>query len=311
MLRLILHGGAGRIDVARTAAYRAGLRAALDAGWRVLEAGGDAVEAVVCAVATMEADPAAFNAGVGGSPTSAGTVECDACLVRGRDGAAGAVALLTRSRTPIRVAERVLRTSPHVLIAGPAADALVADPVENEALLTPYTRERLARWREREEEPMGSATVGALARDAGGDLAAATSTGGRLGQWPGRIGDTPIVGAGTYADAHVAVSATGKGEAFMRAVTAKAYAERIAAGVPAAAAIAGALADVRAMEGSGGLIVLDRDGLLAYGFDTSAMAVAWRARDAAGAREEVEVHRVPGVRLPLEGLAARLPPEAG
>jgi hypothetical protein len=81
--------------------------------------------------------------------------------------------------------------------------------------------------------------------------------------------------------------------------------------VPAAAAIAGALEDVRAMEGSGGLIVIDRDGLLAYGFDTSAMAVAWRARDGAGAREEVEVHRVPGVRLPLEGLAERLPPEAG
>jgi L-asparaginase / beta-aspartyl-peptidase len=311
MLRLILHGGAGSIAPARRPAYRAGLREALDAGWAVLEAGGDAVQAVVRAVEAMEANPDAFNAGVGGSPTRAGTVECDACVVRGRDGAAGAVAVVTRARSPIRLAEHVLHTTPHVLIAGPAADALVEDPIDEGALLTPYTRAALARWLERDAEPLGSATVGALALDRHGDLASATSTGGVLGQWPGRIGDAGIVGAGTYADAHVAVSCTGKGEAFLRAVTAKAYAERVAAGADPASAIARALADVRAMEGSGGLVTLDREGRLAYGFDTSEMAVAWRAFGATGTVDDAEVHVESGVRLPLDAQPGLLPSADG
>jgi L-asparaginase / beta-aspartyl-peptidase len=311
MLRLILHGGAGTIRESRRPSYRAGLRAALAAGWAELEAGGDAVAAVVSAVATMEADPGAFNAGVGGSPTRAGTVECDACVMRGRDGAAGAVAVLTRARSPIRVARWLMDASPHVLIAGAGADALVEDPIDNEALLTPYTRAALARWLERQDEPVASATVGALALDADGGLAAATSTGGVLGQWPGRIGDAPIVGAGTYADTRVAVSCTGKGEAFLRAVTAKTYAERVAAGALPADALAGALADVRAMDGSGGLITLQRDGLLGYAFDTGQMAVAWRARGPEGVRDEAEVHERAGVTLPLAAADAAGPTHTG
>jgi L-asparaginase / beta-aspartyl-peptidase len=310
MLRLILHGGAGTIDEARHEHYRAGLRTAREAGWAVLEGGGDAVEAVVAAVAAMEADPRAFNAGVGGSPTRSGTVECDACVVRGRDGAAGAVAVLTRARSPVRVAARLLDGSPHVLVAGPAADALVPDPIDNEDLLTPYTRSRLERWRRRNDEPIGSATVGALALDADGALAAATSTGGVLGQWPGRIGDAPIVGAGTYADDAVAVSCTGKGEAFLRAVTAKAYAERVAHGADPAEALERALADVATMDGSGGLIALHRDGRLAYAFDTPQMAVAWRARVAGAVRDAADVQLLAGVRLPLDDRAGSLPPGA-
>jgi len=298
MPTLILHGGAGRIDEARTGAYERGLAAALAAGWRVLAGGGEAVDAVVAAVEQMEADPAAFNAGVGSSLTRDGTVECDACLMDGRDGRAGAVALVTRSASPIRLARVVLERTPHVLLAGPGADALEDRPVAPDALVTPYARAQLERWRARRteqvgssDEPTGSATVGAVALDAAGALAAATSTGGVLGQWPGRIGDAPIPGAGTYADRAVALSCTGKGEAFLRAVTGKALAERLAAGVALEDALARALDDVKAMGGSGGLIVALADGRLAWAFDTRHLALAWRSDGA----QHVSVASEPGV----------------
>jgi L-asparaginase / beta-aspartyl-peptidase len=281
MPRLIIHGGAGTIAPARQDSYRRGLRRALDAGWRVLEEGGDADEAVVQAVMVMEEDEDAFNAGVGSSLTRDGTVECDACLVRGRDGAAGAVALVTRSRTPIRVARRVLLETPHVFLAGPAADALVDDPVPNEALVTPFSRAALEAQRARREGPVGSATVGAVALDARGDLAAATSTGGVLGQWSGRIGDVPVLGAGTYADGRVAISCTGKGEAFLRAVAGKSIALRMEAGMAPEGAMARTLDEVRTHGGSGGIILVGADGALGYAFDTRDIAVAWRADGAA------------------------------
>jgi L-asparaginase / beta-aspartyl-peptidase len=298
MPTLILHGGAGRIDEARHGAYERGLAAALAAGWSVLARGGEAVDAVVAAVASMEADPAAFNAGVGSSLTRDGTVECDACLMDGRDGRAGAVALVTRSASPIGLARVVMERTPHVLLAGPGADALEVDPIDPDVLVTPDARARLERWRARHgessgsaAEPTGSATVGAVALDDAGALAAATSTGGVIGQWPGRIGDAPIPGAGTYADRSVAVSCTGKGEAFLRAVTSKALAERLAAGAALEDALARALADVNAMGGSGGLIALLADGRLAWAFDTSHMALAWRSEGA----EHVSVAAEPGV----------------
>ena len=290
MSRLIVHGGAGSIVEARRPAYRRGLRAALAAGWAVLEAGGDAVEATLRAVETMEADAEAFNAGVGGSPNRDGEVELDAAIVRGADGRAGAVAAVRTAPSAVRLADLVRRTTPHVLLVGPGADALVERPIDPESLLTPHTRASWTRWRERQREadaaptPTGSATVGAVAQDAAGDLAAATSTGGVLGKWPGRVGDAPIVGAGTYADRSVAISCTGRGEAFLRAVTAKALAERLAAradlseaGEPAdlGALIERALADVRDYEGSGGLIVVTAAGRLAYGFDTAQLALGW------------------------------------
>lgn len=298
MPTLILHGGAGRIDEARAPAYERGLSAARDAGWRVLARGGSALDAVTAAVSIMEADPQAFNAGVGSSLTRDGTVECDACLMDGRDGNAGAVALLTRSASPIRLARVVMERTPHVFLAGPGADALEEDPVDPATLVTPYAQAQLERWRARNAErslaaaePTGSATVGAVALDEAGALAAATSTGGVLGQWPGRIGDAPVPGAGTYADHAVAVSCTGKGEAFLRAVTGKALAERLAAGAALEAALARALDDVAAMGGSGGLIALLADGRLAWAFDTSHMALAWRTTYA----EHVSVAAEPGV----------------
>jgi L-asparaginase / beta-aspartyl-peptidase len=282
MPKLIVHGGAGTIAEARRPAYHRGLRAALAAGWAVLDAGGDAVEAALRAVETMEADAEAFNAGVGGSPNRDGEVELDAAVVRGADGSAGAVAAVRTAPSAVRLADLVRRTTPHVLLVGPGADALVERPIDPERLLTPQSRAAWARWRARQGEadaapppPTGSATVGAVALDAAGDLAAATSTGGVLGKWPGRVGDAPIVGAGTYADRAVAVSCTGRGEAFLRAVTAKALAERLAGGEGLEDALARALADVRGHGGSGGLIVATADGRLAYGFDTAHLALGW------------------------------------
>lgn len=282
MAKLLVHGGAGTIAEDRRPAYRRGLRAALDAGWAALAAGGDAVEAVLRAVETMEADAEAFNAGVGGSPNRDGEVELDAAVVDGRDGSAGAVAAVRTAPSAVRLADLVRRTSPHVLLVGAGADALVAEPLDPAALLTPLSRAAWARWRARQAEadaapppPVGSATVGAVAIDDRGALAAATSTGGVLGKWPGRVGDAPIVGAGTYADAAVAVSCTGRGEAFLRAVTAKALAERLAAGAALEPALRRALADVRAHAGEGGLIAIAADGSVAYGFDTSHLAVGW------------------------------------
>jgi L-asparaginase / beta-aspartyl-peptidase len=229
----------------------------------------------------MEADAEAFNAGVGGSPNRDGEVELDAAVVRGADGSAGAVAAVRTAPSAVRLADLVRRSTPHVLLVGPGADALVERPIDPERLLTPHTRAAWERWRARQgaadaaPPPTGSATVGAVALDAAGDLAAATSTGGVLGKWPGRVGDAPIVGAGTYADGAVAVSCTGRGEAFLRAVTAKALAERLAAGADLPDVLARALADVREHGGSGGLIVATADGGLAYGFDTAQLALGW------------------------------------
>ncbi len=281
MPRLLVHGGAGSIGAERRVAYRAGLANALAAGWTAFDDGADAVEAVLRAVASMEADEKAFNAGIGGSPNRDGDVELDAAVVRGEDGSAGAVGAVRTARSAVRLADRVRRESPHVLVVGPGADALVDDPIEPAALITDLSREAWVAWRAGRERadaappPTGSATVGAVAIDAAGDLAAATSTGGVLGKWPGRVGDAPIVGAGTYADRAVAVSATGKGEAFLRAVTAKALADRLERGDDLALSLARALADVRRMDGSGGLIVATADGRLAYAFDTAQLAVGW------------------------------------
>lgn len=290
MSRIIIHGGAGTIGEAKRPAYRRGLEAALDAAWQVLATGGEATEAVLRAVETMEANAEAFNAGVGGSPNREGFVELDAAVMRGLDGSAGAVAGVRTARSAVRLADLVRRETPHVLLMGAGADALVQDPLDPDELLTPQTREAWWRWREQAEgadpdaapapagttsAPSGSNTVGAVAVDRDGGLAAATSTGGMLGKWPGRVGDSPLIGAGTYADRLVAVSATGKGEAFIRAVTAKALAERLAAGAALDAVLERALAEVREMGGHGGLIVATADGRLAHAFDTPQMGVGW------------------------------------
>lgn len=282
MAILVVHGGAGSISEEDEAAYTRGIAAAADAGYAVLTSGGTAVDAVLAAVTAMEADPDAFNAGVGGALTRDGRVELDACVMSS-DGRAGAVAAVGNSLHPALLAERVRQDGTHVLLVAAGAEALEDRPVANERLITERSRAQLARWRERRRPPVGSATVGAVALADDGGLAAATSTGGVVGQAPGRVGDAPIPGAGTYANAHAALSCTGKGEAFLRAVTAKAVASTLAAGVDLAAALRAALDEVSRLGGSGGIIAVEPGGAFGYAYTTAAMAYALRAP---GVREE-------------------------
>lgn len=272
---LLIHGGAGRIAPERRDAYRRGLAAALDAGFAVLSAGGSAVDAVCAAVASMEDDADAFNAGTGSALTASGTVECDAAVMDGA-GRVGGVACVSSARNPVRLARRVLDTSPHVLMVGPGAEALEPHPVDPSSLITPASHAAWRRWRARRGTPESSATCGAVALDAAGLLAAATSTGGVLGQARGRVGDAPIPGAGTWADARVAVSCTGRGEAFLRTATARSLAFAVERGDDPRRAVAERLSEVRAADGEGGLIALLADGSIAFGFDTPQLAWGWR-----------------------------------
>jgi len=296
MATLLIHGGAGTIEERDRAVYHAGLSAARDAGFKVLEDGADALSAALVAVSLMEDNAEAFNAGTGGSPNQGGVVECDAAIMAGWDGSAGAVGAVTRARNPVQLADRVRRESPHVLLVGAGADAFVRDPIDNAELLTPRTRAAYKAWQQEKGEPTNSATVGAVVCDREGRLAAATSTGGMLGKWPGRVGDAPLIGAGTYADRAVAVSCTGKGEAFIRAATAKAVAERYRTGNALQDILAKALAEVVHFNGSGGLICVTHEGRIGFGFNSRNMAYAWKTDRADVSRKEAaEVGLEPGV----------------
>jgi L-asparaginase / beta-aspartyl-peptidase len=219
-----------------------------------------------------------FNAGRGSALCADGTVEMSAALMRGRDRAAGAVAGIRRTRQPILAARAVLERSPHVLLAGAAADELaVAAGLEQCDPSYFVTDRQRVRLREGGTD-FARGTVGAVCRDAGGQLAAATSTGGRRGQAPGRIGDTPVIGAGTWADHRVAVSCTGDGEEFIRAGAARQLALLHESGLALDQAADRALADVAALGGRGGLIAVDGHGGVVMPFTAGAMnRGVWRA----------------------------------
>ncbi|MBY0338590.1 MAG: isoaspartyl peptidase/L-asparaginase [Acetobacteraceae bacterium] len=297
---LAIHGGAGtipRAELADAAPYRDGLLAALEAGAAVLRAGGTAGEAVIAAVISLEDCPL-FNAGRGSTFTAAGTIEMDAALMLG-EGAAGAVTGVTRIRNPIRAAEAVMRNTPHVLLAGEAADAFAA--AEGLALEAPGYFRTPHRWAQLEaaraarsvaldhDLPARMGTVGAVARDAAGRLAAATSTGGMTNKRAGRVGDSPIIGAGTWADGRVAVSCTGTGEAFLKAAAAHEISALMRhAGLSLEeAARRVALEDVPRAGGRGGLIAVDRDGSAALPFGTEGM---YRGVVSAGAPPRAGIH---------------------
>ena len=274
---LVIHGGAGLIREEFRAEYTRGLEAALHAGYAILRTGGSADEAVMSAVQTMEQNPLAFNAGMGGALTQAGTVELDACIMSS-DGRAGAVACVTNTPSAIRLAHEVRERTPHVLLVGAGAEALEQQPVANDSLITPRSREGLARWQRNQPNELdphlftGSNTVGAVALDQAGRLAAATSTGGVTGQLPGRVGDCPIPGAGTYANPRVAMSCTGLGEAFLRASTAKSLAWQLEHTGELHGSVQHALNEVLTLGGDGGLIAVTADGQLAWGYNTHSMA---------------------------------------
>lgn len=287
---VVIHGGAGSItrdnmSVEREEAYREKIGEALRAGQEVVRNGGSSLDAVIAAITILEESPL-FNAGRGAVLTSAGTVELDASIMDGRTRSAGAVASIQHVKSPIRLARAVMEQSPHVLLVGQGAESF-AEEMEMEMVPNEYFRtdRRLDQYRQRDsDEKSGSlflesdehkyGTVGALALDRDGNLAAGTSTGGTAYKRWGRVGDSPIIGAGTYADnATCAVSATGTGEYFIRGVLAyRTSALMQYAGLTLAEAAASVIhGTLSEMGGDGGLIALDREGNVATPFNTSGM----------------------------------------
>lgn len=277
---VVVHGGAGDVDPDKREAHVAGCARAAEQGLRVLEVGGSSLEAAARAVEILEDDPL-YNAGTGACLTEDGTLELDASVMDGSTRRGGAVTVLSPFQHPIRIALEVLREGKHVLYAADGADAfalahgfLRAPP---DSMITEAARERLARHLAgKVGEGWAGGTVGAVACDARGRVAAATSTGGTVGKRRGRVGDTPILGAGTYADdAGGACSATGIGETILLACLSRAAVDRMAAGTPADEAAKRAIEVFAArFEGSGGIVVVDREGRPGIAWNTRTMSHA-------------------------------------
>jgi beta-aspartyl-peptidase (threonine type) len=275
---ILVHGGCGNPSggtIEHEEDYHRGIEEAVSAASAVLTAGAGALGAVEAAVARMEDNPI-FNAGRGSVLTSDATAEMDAAIMDGRSGRAGAVAAVTTVRHPVALARAVMESTPYVMFAGPGADRLAADHglerMDPSWFVTNRQRERLRRAQAGEahqdagDNPIG--TVGAVVLDADGALAAATSTGGRRNQPPGRVGDSPIVGAGTYADERVAVSATGNGEAIVERCAAHEISALMRhAGLDLRAACAAAMEGIEEV----GLIAVDAEGNFVMPFDTTLM----------------------------------------
>lgn len=320
---LAIHGGAGVIErdsltPEQDGAYREALARALQAGEQVLAGGGSALDAVTIAVQVLEDDPL-FNAGRGAVFTAAGVNELDAAIMDGESLQAGAVAGVTRTRHPVRLARAVMDVSPHVMLIGEGADAFAAEVGLEQVEPAFFFTER--RWRGleatlrgrgdaipprpdgapgpegadlgpiqgqgRDENRFG--TVGAVALDQQGRLAAATSTGGMTAKRWGRVGDVPVIGAGTYASNAdgCAVSATGSGEYFIRATVARDICARMGAGMGARMAGQAEIDEVGALGGDGGVIVMGSDGASAFAMNTSGM---YRARVAWNRAAEIAIY---------------------
>jgi beta-aspartyl-peptidase (threonine type) len=281
--RLVIHGGAGsmrpgRLDPEQEKCARAGLEQALAAGSAILGRRERALDAVEAAVRVLEEDPC-FNAGRGSVLAASGCIELDAAIMDGADRRAGAVAGLRTTRAPIGLARRLLHDGPHVFLSGKGADEFARDggleQVANSWFEVPERRRQLDELLSAGafDDEVKYGTVGAVAVDVDGHVAAATSTGGLTAKRWGRVGDSPLIGAGTYADDRsAAVSATGSGEYFIRAVAAHQLAERVRlAREPLSHALDAVLADVAALGGKGGLIAVAPNGEAAWGFTTPAM----------------------------------------
>ena len=297
---LVVHGGSGiierhRLTPAQDTAARTGLSAALDAGSAVLERGGSALDAVEAAVRMLEDDPY-FNAGRGAVLTHDGGIELDAAIMDGAERRAGAVAGVTATRNPVSLARAVMERSPHVMLAGPGADAFSREQGCVQASRAWFaTSERLRQLAEMKAQSVSGfdvdmkyGTVGAVARDAQGHLAAATSTGGVTGKRWGRVGDSPLMGAGTYADDRAgAVSATGAGEAFIRVGVAHEICTRLRLGGGLDEVVGDVLGEVRQVGGTGGVIVVGADGSAHWGFDTPGM---YRGRALSSGERSIAVY---------------------
>lgn len=309
---IAVHGGAGAISRAQITAekqqaYEAALRTILEGGGRVLADGGTALDAVTEAVRLLEECPL-FNAGHGAVFTSRGEHELDAAIMDGRTRDCGSVANVRTIRNPILAARAVMQHSPHVFFVGRAAEDFARRQglalVDPGFFSTPERREQLRQAQQSgaaaivldhdaspldERHKMG--TVGAVALDAQGNLAAATSTGGMTNKWPGRVGDSPIIGAGCYADnASCAVSSTGKGEAFIRAVAAHDIAALMMYGGLSLSAATQRVVHEKLplLDGAGGVIAIDARGNVAMPFNTEGM---YRGSLRVGEHPEVSIYR--------------------
>lgn len=291
---LAIHGGAGTIERSnitpeKEREYRGGLERALSAGYEILNRGGSSLDATEAAVRVLEDDPR-FNAGRGSVFTSAGTNEMDASIMDGKTLKAGAVGSLKRIKNPISLARLVMEKSPHLMLDCAGAEAFAkANGIELVNQKYFFTQERwdaLQKIKAAEKHRTGGVgnilvitdqdrhgTVGAVALDKDGNLAAATSTGGTTNKLPGRIGDTPVIGAGTYANNQTcAVSCTGDGEYFICAVAAHEVSALMKyRGMTLQDAAQTALDSVKQLGGTGGLIAVDRNGDIALPFNTNGM----------------------------------------
>jgi len=268
----------GRLDPRQEKCAYDGLEAALAAGSEILEKRESAVDAVEAAVRVLEED-ICFNAGRGSVLTAEGCVELDAAIMDGRTRAAGAVAGLRTTRAPISLARLLMQQGPHVFLSGKGADQFAREhgfeQVDNHWFEVPERRRQLEELLVTEgfDDEVKYGTVGAVAVDIDGHVAVATSTGGLTAKRWGRVGDSPLIGAGTYADDRsAAVSATGSGEYFIRAVAAHQLAERVrCGGETLQQALDSVLADIESLGGKGGLIAVGPNGDSAWGFTTPAM----------------------------------------
>lgn len=279
MASIIVHGGAGDFGAEDDAAVCiAGCLNAARVGQRILASGGSALDAVEAAVICLEDEPT-FNAGVGSAINLRGDVETDASVMRGQDGGAGAVGCLTDVKNPIRLARLVMEKTAHVMLVGEGARDFALEQgivlLEPGALVT--SRSKL-KWEKAlaKKQKKGHGTVGAVARDDAGHVAAATSTGGTMLKRPGRVGDTPLIGCGTYADDLLgACSCTGLGEAIIKSTLARHACDLLAAGGNANEVAAKAVKQLTRFGGDGGLILVDAKGRVGFAFNSARMARAW------------------------------------
>jgi beta-aspartyl-peptidase (threonine type) len=289
---IAIHGGAWNVPDDDLLEHRAGVARVLRRAWSQLQSGASAMDVVSASVCSLEDDPL-FNAGTGSHLNQLGKVELDASIMDGKRLEAGAVAAVERIKNPVLLARAVLEESDHVLLVGKGARRFARDHAIPECrardLLVGRAREMYLRIRAGETDLVSSefapseppdpsgpehmGTVGAVARDQQGNVVAATSTGGTLDKYPGRVGDSPLIGSGTYADSRLGgASCTGWGEGIIRVVMAKAAIDRIAGGDSAVEAAESALGDLHRIGGHGGLILIDRAGQPVAAFNTPRMA---------------------------------------
>lgn len=266
---IIVHGGAGPIKDDSLPARLEGCKAAALTGWRILQQSGSALDAVEAAVVVLEDNPL-FNAGTGSALNSLGNVEMDAAIMEGQSLRAGAVAAVSGIKNPIKLARRVMEDGRHILLAGEGASLFA-----RQNGFTDCAAEALIVEREKRRWDSKHGTVGCVAFDAKGDLAVGTSTGGIFDKLPGRVGDSPLMGCGTYGNNYGAASCTGHGEAIMRLLMAKCAVDYLKNGSEAQTAAKLAVGDLEdeRIGATGGIILIDRYGNVGYARNTTHMPV--------------------------------------